>query len=44
MSEAEIRLKLAQEDEDDAARGKLSLHEVTPASTLAALLDIEDQL
>ena len=43
LTESEIRLRLAQEDDDDVAAGKLSLHDVTPASMLMMLLDLEDQ-
>lgn len=43
MTEAEIRLKLAQEDDEEAANGNMSLHEVTPASMIMALLDVEEQ-
>ena len=43
LTEAEIRLRLAQEDDDDVAAGKHPLHEVTPASMLVMLLDMEDQ-
>ncbi|KAJ3552075.1 hypothetical protein NM688_g4347 [Phlebia brevispora] len=43
MTEADIRLKLAQEDDEEAACGHLSLHSITPAVMLMELLDIEHQ-
>ncbi|GJE90469.1 CxC2 domain-containing protein [Phanerochaete sordida] len=42
MSEAEIRLQLAKEEEE-ASAGTLTLHEVTPTSMIATLLDLEEQ-
>ncbi|GJF00762.1 CxC2 domain-containing protein [Phanerochaete sordida] len=42
MSEAEIRLQLAKEEEESHA-GTMTLHEVTPASMIATLLDLEEQ-
>ena len=38
-----MRRQLAEEDESAAKEGVLSLHELTPASMLVELLDIEDQ-
>ena len=43
MTEADVRLRLAEEDGEDAARGRLSLHSVTPAGLMMELLDLEDQ-
>ena len=43
MSEAEIRMQLMLKEEEDANRGTVPLHEVTPASMLATLLDLEEQ-
>ncbi|GJF00807.1 CxC2 domain-containing protein [Phanerochaete sordida] len=43
MSESEIRIQLLREEEADANRGNVPLHEVTPAAMLSALLDLEDQ-
>ncbi|KIP01514.1 hypothetical protein PHLGIDRAFT_80473 [Phlebiopsis gigantea 11061_1 CR5-6] len=43
ISEAEIRRRLVEEDEATAMEGTLSLHEVTPASMVIELLEIEDQ-
>lgn len=43
MSEAEIRLQLATKEDEAANAGNIPLHEVTPASMLATLLDLEEQ-
>ena len=43
MSEAEIRVQLAVEEEKEANEGKEVLHEVTPAMMIATLLDLEEQ-
>ncbi|KAF7797869.1 hypothetical protein EIP86_009075, partial [Pleurotus ostreatoroseus] len=43
LSEADIRLQLAEEDDRAAEEGSISLHEVTPAAMLLELLEIEDQ-
>ena len=45
MSEADIRLELAREEENSAANNpeSISLHEVTPTAMLATLLDLEEQ-
>ena len=43
LSEAEIRVQLAQEDEEEVKNGNITLHEVTPAAMLAMLLDLEEQ-
>lgn len=42
MSESEIRLQLVTEEEAVADKTP-SLHEVTPASMIATLLDLEEQ-
>lgn len=42
LSEAEIRLQLAEEDDQAAEDGEVALHDVTPAAMLLELLDIED--
>ena len=41
MSEAEVRLQLAREEDEQA--GELTLHEITAASMLANLLSLEEQ-
>lgn len=41
MSEAEVRLQLAREEDEHAT--DVTLHEVTPASMLANLLSLEEQ-
>ena len=43
MSEAEIRLELAKEEEQEANNGHVSLHEVTPATMISNLLELEEQ-
>ena len=43
MSEAEIRVQLAVEEEKEVNSGKTVLHEVTPATMIASLLDLEEQ-
>lgn len=43
MSEAEIRVQLAKEEEEEANTGKFTLHEVTPSNLIANLLDLEEQ-
>ncbi|KAJ3551391.1 hypothetical protein NM688_g4727 [Phlebia brevispora] len=42
ISEADMRLQLAEEDDRAIATGKLTLHEVTPAALLVEMLEIED--
>lgn len=42
MTEAQIKLQLAEEEDNDARKGNLSLHEVTPSGMLSELLEIED--
>lgn len=42
LTEAQIRVKLAQEEEQDAADGNPSLHRVTPSSMLVEMLEIEE--
>lgn len=42
LIESQIKAKLAEEEDAEAARGRLSLHKVTPSSMLAELLEIED--
>lgn len=43
VSEADVRLQLAEEDNQAIEAGVLSLHaEVTPGSMLIEMLDIED--
>ena len=43
MSEADVRLQLAQEEANRAAMGVPSLHEVSASSFIVAALDLEDQ-
>ncbi|GJE98768.1 CxC2 domain-containing protein [Phanerochaete sordida] len=43
LTEADIKLKLAEEDLVAAQHGDLALHEVTPSSMLVELLELEDQ-
>lgn len=43
MTEADVRLQLAREEEEDAARGTVNLHEVTPLGMVATLLDLEEE-
>ncbi|KAF7796504.1 hypothetical protein EIP86_007682 [Pleurotus ostreatoroseus] len=43
MTEAQIRLQLAEEDEQDAVEGIITLHNVSPASMIMELLDIEEK-
>ena len=42
ITEADVRLKLAEEDSQALERGTLPLHEVTPAAMVIELLEIED--
>ncbi|KAF7797641.1 hypothetical protein EIP86_008841 [Pleurotus ostreatoroseus] len=42
-TEADVRLNLAEEDSEDAARGRQNLHTVTPSGLIMELLDLEDQ-
>lgn len=39
----EVRLELANEENEDAARGKETLHDVSPARWLIMALDLEEQ-
>ena len=41
-SEADVRLKLAEEDDKAIADGRPALHAVTPAAMLIDLLEIEE--
>lgn len=43
MGEADIRLQLAEEDDQAMEDGDVPLHEVTPAGMLIELLEIEEQ-
>lgn len=43
LSEADIRVQLAKEEEADADAGNVALHEVTPSTMVATLLDLEEQ-
>ncbi len=43
MSEADIRLQLAEEDGSAMEEGEALLHEISPSSMLVALLELEDQ-
>ncbi|KAF7375725.1 CxC2 domain-containing protein [Mycena sanguinolenta] len=43
MTEAEVRLKFATEEEEEAKKGIPALHEVTPSSFVAAGLELEEQ-
>lgn len=42
LTENEIKLQLAEQEDKDAATGKPSLHKVTPSSMLVELLEIEE--
>ena len=42
LTEAEIRLQLAEEEDVEAAEGNPSLHKMTPSAMLVELLEIED--
>lgn len=42
MTEAEIRLQLAEEEDREASDGTLFLHKITPSAMLTELLEIED--
>ncbi|KAJ6513582.1 hypothetical protein C8R47DRAFT_962737 [Mycena vitilis] len=43
LTEMEVRLQYAKEEEEDALRGVPSLHEVTPSGFITAGLDLEEQ-
>lgn len=43
MTEAEIRLQLAEEDDEAAATGETPLHDLSPSAMLIEMLDVEDQ-
>jgi hypothetical protein len=43
MTEAEVRLKFAADEEEEAKRGVPALHDVTPSSFIAAGLELEEQ-
>ncbi|KAJ7795036.1 hypothetical protein B0H14DRAFT_2532632 [Mycena olivaceomarginata] len=43
LTEAEVRLKFAQEEEEEAKNGVPALHEVTPSSFITAGLELEEQ-
>ncbi|KAK7052722.1 CxC2 domain-containing protein [Favolaschia claudopus] len=43
LTEMEVRLQFAKEEEDEAKRGNSALHEVSPSSFVAAGLELEDQ-
>jgi hypothetical protein len=43
LTESEVRLQFAQEEEEEAKQGLPALHEVTPSSFVAAGLELEDQ-
>ena len=42
ITEADIRMQLAEEDDRAVAMGEHPVHEVTPAAMLIELLEIED--
>ena len=42
VTEADVRLKLAEEDDKAIADGDAALHAVTPAAMLIDLLEIEE--
>lgn len=42
LTETEIRLQLAEEEEKEAAEGSPALHQVTPSAMLVEMLEIED--
>lgn len=42
LSEAAIRLQLAEEDDQAIEDGEASLHEVTPAAMVLEMLEIEE--
>ncbi|EKM49243.1 uncharacterized protein PHACADRAFT_33556 [Phanerochaete carnosa HHB-10118-sp] len=43
MSESEIQMELLQQEEEEANQGCILLYEITPASMLSTLLDLEEQ-
>ncbi|KAJ6512449.1 hypothetical protein C8R45DRAFT_813144, partial [Mycena sanguinolenta] len=43
LTEAEVRLQVTQEEAEDASRGVLSVHDISPSSFIAAGLDLEDE-
>lgn len=43
LTEADIRLQLAEEDDKAIENGETMLHEVTPAAMLVEMLEVEDQ-
>ena len=43
MTEAQIRLQLTEENDERITRGRLNLHDVSPAAMLIELLEIESQ-
>ncbi|KAK7050119.1 CxC2 domain-containing protein [Favolaschia claudopus] len=43
MTELEVRLQFAKEEEEEAKKGGTSLHEVSPSGFVAAGLELEDQ-
>lgn len=43
MTESEVRLKFATEEEEEAKNGVPALHEVTPSSFVTAGLELEGQ-
>ena len=42
LTEAQVKLKLAAEEDEEAANGEPALHRVTASSLIAELLEIED--
>ena len=42
ITEAEIRLQLAEEDNTALSNGQTTTHEVTPAAMVVELLDLEE--
>ncbi|KAJ6518038.1 hypothetical protein C8R47DRAFT_960048 [Mycena vitilis] len=43
LTEMEVRLQFAKEEEEEAAKGVPALHEVTPSAFITAGLDLEEQ-
>ncbi|KAK6968964.1 CxC2 domain-containing protein [Favolaschia claudopus] len=43
LTEMEVRLQFAREEEEEAKKGSIALHEVSPSSFVAAGLELEDQ-
>lgn len=42
MTENQVKAKLAEEEDEEAAQGNPALHRITPSSMIAELLEIEE--